>query len=254
MLGQKTADLETGARRWVRRAWGVPSIHTRQKWAAVWPQLAGLPERGLRVLDAGCGKGTWTLELAARRPGWQILGLDFSETFLREAEESRRRLGIENARFELGDFMRFDPAEPFDVVLSVASVHYLASDGRGDEIFGRFRGWLKPGGTLAVLGPRRVEEAPFVSALTHPPWHPVFTRDALSELCQRNRLRVASLAGCVGPLGTLAKQLNWCVERRSSLLRLGLYPAQLLLDLLDRGGRANESRPSLFFLLVARAA
>jgi trans-aconitate methyltransferase len=252
MLGKRTAALEGGARRWLRRLWGLPSVHGRQKWAALWPVLRRLPREGVRLLDAGCGAGTWTLELASRRPRWSVTGIDKEAARVAEAEESRRRLGLPNAAFEAADFLAYRPATPFDVVLAVASSHYLAADGRGPQLFGAFRSWLRPGGVLLMFGPRRAEEAPFVASLPRPPWQAVFSHAELSDLARGAGLELSSLSGRVGPLGTLAKQLDWWGSEGRSALRPVLYPIELLLAAADGPARA-ASGPSLFWLLEARS-
>lgn len=54
-----------------------------------------------KILDAGCGIGTYTHELAKR--GFETVGLDVSATFLAEAEK-RQKPGRANPRFRRGSF------------------------------------------------------------------------------------------------------------------------------------------------------
>ena len=254
MIGQATSLLAPRSRRWLQRVWGCPEIHTRQKWLAVWPSLARLPEKGIRLLDAGCGSGLWALELAARRPGWTIVGVDFSESAIRSAEEARQRLGLTNVAFLNADFIEFEPKQPFDAMLSVLSAHYLAEANQGEELFHRFRSWLKPDGRLFLLGPRRKGEAPLIPWLAQPPWHEVFSAQQLADLCSVSAFSVDSLRGYVGRLGTLAKQISWAAERRSALLAAGLYPLQWLMGSIGARTGSDSKQPTMLWLLIARAA
>lgn len=253
MLGRATARLAVPPRGWVRRVWGVADVHTRQKWTALWPVLAALPERGIRLLDAGCGAGAWSLELAARRPGWTIVGLDRDRAALDEAERARARLGLPNVSFVGEDFLAFGGDGRHDIVLSVASAHYLAEEGKGDALFERFGEWLAPDGRLVLLGPRRVDDVWFAPRLARPEWHAVFTAEELAALCARRGLRVEMLAGSIGPLGTLAKQLYWEAARRSAWLTRLSYPVQWLLSAVDARVPHHDARGTLMLLLVARA-
>lgn len=253
MLGRATARLSLSPRGWARRVWGVADVHTRQKWSALWPVLARLPARGIRLLDAGCGAGAWSLELAARRPGWTIVGLDRDAAALAEAERARARLGLANVSFVAEDFLRYAGGATHDVVLSVASAHYLAEEGKGAALFARFGEWLAPGGRLVLLGPRRAEEVWFAPRLARPGWHAVFGAAELASLCERSGLTVERLAGSIGPLGTLAKQLYWTGERRSAWLARASYPAQWLLSAIDARVPHREASGTLMLLLVARA-
>ena len=254
MIGQATAALQPIPRRWLQRAWGMPYIPKRQDWAAMWPYLQQLPQEGVRLLDAGCGPGTWTLELAARRPGWSLLGLDMETP--RAAQADRERLGLSNVEFAQAGFLDFQPPARFDVVLSIYSAHYLFEADRGVELFQRFRSWLKPGGRLFLLGPRREEEIPFVSWLPRPNLEYVFSLADLSRACEASQLAIEVVHGCVGRLGTMAKQLDCMADGpfRRLLLLSGLYPLQWLLSALDAQVHIRDQRPAFGWLLVARAA
>lgn len=252
MLGQCTARLEPAPRRWLQRIWGYTSIHTRQKWMAVWPYLARLPESGVRLLDAGCGRGGWALELASRRPQWQVIGVDKEEECIKTAESARSRLGLDNVSFIASDFLDFRPIELFDVTLSIASAHYLVEAGKGTELFDRFHTWLKPGGLLLLLGPRKGNETPLVN------WLPrfqgkTFASDELIQLCRNRRFTVEAIYGCVGLAGTLAKQLDWLASGRLRLLAPFLYPVELMFTAIDRRHPA-KGLPTLMWLLLARTA
>lgn len=252
MLGRAIAPLHPAPRRWVQRLWGTPDIHARQKWAVLWPQLASLPPAGVRLLDAGCGTGAWSLELATRRPAWHVTGVDRSEADVRSATDAAARLGVRNVEFACADFLAYAPSAPVDVVLAVASAHYLAELGRGDELFRAFAAWLAPGGRLCLFGPRRAAEVPRLSHLP-PPFRlrDVFSREALESLCRGSGLVVERLVPRIGRLGTYAKQVR-SGAGPSRALAAATYPLQLSLTMLDEWGRDDAERPSSAWLLVAR--
>jgi len=254
MIGHFTADIEPWPRRWLFRALGgCPDVGTRQKWKALWPYLAQLPSSRLVVLDAGCGAGRWALELAARRPQWFIVGMDRVAQSLVEAEAARKRLGIRNAAFVRADFESFPCRERFDVVLSVTSAHYLARVGRGAALFGQFRAWLRPGGHLLALMPRRRDETPFVAWLPRPEWHPVFSAADVRALCDGAGLDVELLRATVGRPGVLARQLGWYREGHPRLLAAS-YPVERLLAFLDVARPPATGSRALLWTLIARPA
>jgi SAM-dependent methyltransferase len=254
MIGRFTADLEPWPRRWLfHLLGGCPDVGTRQKWRALWPHLATLPTTPLTILDAGCGNGRWTLELAALRPQWRIIGMDRTATCLREADAARRHLGVRNAAFIRGDFEAFPCRAAFDVVLSVTSAHYLATLGRGPQLFAQFRSWLRPGGRLLALIPRRREETPFVPWLPRPEWHPVFSAADVRELCDGAGLDVELLRATVGRPGVLARQLGWYREGHPRLLAAS-YPVERLLTFVDVARPPTERDPALLWTLIARPA
>jgi magnesium-protoporphyrin O-methyltransferase len=91
--------------------------------------LSWLPEdlRGVRILDAGCGTGAFSVE-AARR-GARVVAIDLSPTLVALARErSPKDLGAGEIEFRVGDMT--DPAlGRFDHVVAMDSlIHYVAGD------------------------------------------------------------------------------------------------------------------------------
>ena len=83
--------------------------------------------RGLRLLDAGCGTGTLTVE-AARR-GAHVVAIDLSPTLVQHAKENLPTdLGAGSVEFLSGDMLA-DNLGTFDHVVAMDSlIHYEATD------------------------------------------------------------------------------------------------------------------------------
>jgi SAM-dependent methyltransferase len=259
MIGRATAPVQPTARRLVQRVWGMSDIDARQKWSAVWPAIAALPRTSLRVLDAGCGDGTWTLEIARRRPSWRLIGIDRDTVGIARARDMAEGLSLQNARFVTTDFLDYQPEAPFDAVLSVASAHYLVDEGLGEPLFAKFASWLAPGGHLILYGPRRREEVPMFDRLPAPfELREVFAPADLSRFCAGAGLEIETLTAAVHRMGTLAKQIRR-LAGSSAPARALAYPIELALVGLDGlgGGIGSNSpsaitTPSSALLLVAR--
>ncbi|MCC6591563.1 MAG: class I SAM-dependent methyltransferase [Bryobacterales bacterium] len=252
MLGQASYRLRGPLHARLQKWCGVTDLHSRQKWNIVWPKLALLPQSGLSVLDAGCGDGVWSFEMAARRPSWRIWGIDLDAKRIAKAQADGARLGISNAKFTVADFLQFEPPEPVDLVLSIASAHYLAQAGRGPELLARFARWLRPGGTLILYGPRHLPESPAVAWLPKLSGEWGFTERQLVEWTGQ-----AGLCGClvepaVGRMGTFAKQLAiWSGTSLSS--RAATYPLTYVLDWLDRKAGAAYGKSSAWCVTTQRS-
>jgi SAM-dependent methyltransferase len=236
-----------------QRARMFTDLHFRQKWCAAWPRLAGLPREGIRLLDAGCGEGRWSAEIAARRPGWIVAGVDRDETAIQRAFARRAALGLSNLSFEQREFTYFAPARPFDVVLSICSAHYGPSVDDTERLFQHMHDWLKPSGRVVLLVPRCVAETPFVTRLAHPGWHELFSREALVQMCDAGGLSLELIAPCIGRLGTVAKQLDWMRSEVPALARGALVLLAHGIAMIDAGVSPRSDR-SLLWLVVARRA
>jgi 2-polyprenyl-3-methyl-5-hydroxy-6-metoxy-1,4-benzoquinol methylase len=93
------------------------------------PLVPGLAERlgsGIRVLDAGCGRGRILLRLAALYPRSEFVGVDLSRDAIDFARAEAARQELRNARFEVMDLSAFDRTadpEAFDFITTFDAIH-----------------------------------------------------------------------------------------------------------------------------------
>lgn len=67
------------------------------------PDQAAFAAMPRRVLDVGCGLGTWALELARRHRALDVSGIDISPARIADATRRARRLRVHRVRFEVMD-------------------------------------------------------------------------------------------------------------------------------------------------------
>jgi SAM-dependent methyltransferase len=115
---------------------------------------------GARVLEAGCGVGAQTLELARRRPRAHFVAVDVSAASLAQAESAARGAGLTNVEFRQADVfaLPFPPAS-FDAAFVCFLLEHLA-DPLG--ALGALARAVKPGGALIAI------EGDHGSTLLHP--------------------------------------------------------------------------------------
>ena len=115
-----TSDAPVGTIRATVRAGRDQMRNTLLDW---------LPEdlQGCRLLDAGCGTGTFSIE-AARR-GADVVAIDLSQTLVSLAEKNYQDFsGPGSLEFRIGDFLSKDLGE-FDYVIAMDSlIHYQTED------------------------------------------------------------------------------------------------------------------------------
>ena len=104
-------------------------------------------EPGMRVLDAGCGPGRHSLELARR--GIRVVGVDASPEFVGLARAAAGDLPVE---FREADVRALTNAAEFDAVICLCQGGFglLGGDAHELDVVGRFATALVPGGRLAL--------------------------------------------------------------------------------------------------------
>src|SRR5713101_3129669 len=141
------------AAHWGRRAPGFDagfghSIRTpaeRAAWDRIFDLVLGRSDP-LEALDAGCGTGFLSFELAAR--GHQVTGVDFAPAMLAEARQKAVTRGA-SIRFEEADAeqLPFSPGS-FDLVISR---HLLWTLPHPEAAIDEWIRVLRPGGRLVVV-------------------------------------------------------------------------------------------------------
>jgi ubiquinone/menaquinone biosynthesis C-methylase UbiE len=105
-------------------------------------------EKGMYILDLGCGTGTATLEIASRLEGaGKVVGLDLSKKMLEQAERKLARLGYANVEFVVGNGTDLGYEGCFDYVLSTNAFHHF---GHKAAVFSQVWQSLRPGGVFLV--------------------------------------------------------------------------------------------------------
>lgn len=101
--------------------------------------------KSLRILDAGCGTGSYTIELATR--GYHLTGIDSSRAQLNQAELKLQNCGME-VNFEQLDLLSYNSPHKFDLIFCRGVLNDLIEDSDRLRIFETFASVLDTSGLL----------------------------------------------------------------------------------------------------------
>ncbi|MEW6363642.1 MAG: class I SAM-dependent methyltransferase [Acidobacteriota bacterium] len=102
--------------------------------------------QGAIGIDAGCGSGSTTIEIAGRYPAIQFVGIDLSDGIMRWAGEASTRANVQLVR---GDLLAPPLARnAFDFAFSFGVLHHTPDP---ESTFRRLLDRLRPGGRITIF-------------------------------------------------------------------------------------------------------
>ena len=117
------------------------------------------PKEGERLLDVGCGVGTFAYHCAKK--GARTAGVDYSKESIDVARRLSEKFGV-SANIE---FTRWDASDPlpygdgyFDKAVSADFMEHI-DDGQKEKVLSEILRVLKPGGILIVFTPNGIRES-----------------------------------------------------------------------------------------------
>lgn len=109
-------------------------------------ERAGVAD-GMRVLDLGCGWGSWALWVAGVFPNADVVAVSNSDGQRRHIESESDRSGLSNITVVTADMNTFTPEGTFDRVVSVEMFEHMRNY---EALLSRVCSWLRPEGKLFV--------------------------------------------------------------------------------------------------------
>jgi SAM-dependent methyltransferase len=121
-------------------------LYANTKYQILLRHLKG--EHALSILNAGCGSGELSLQLAAA--GHRVLGIDPGPDYIDLARLNAEKTGIDNCSFHVSSIEEFTSEEKFDCVVATDVLEHIADD---NAAFEKLVQLVNPGGILLITVP-----------------------------------------------------------------------------------------------------
>jgi 2-polyprenyl-3-methyl-5-hydroxy-6-metoxy-1,4-benzoquinol methylase len=219
----------------------------RSRFERLYASLLGAPANGVRIrlrrvlpvtqgrfeniLDAGCGSGIFSFELAKRHPEAEVLGIELEPDLVGRANEMARRAGLTNCRFEQGDVSKLDFEGAFDLVVSVDNFEHVEDD------ISAMRALLlalRPGGRLVVHVPGYERRWLLFGKRVNfdVPGHvrPGYRAEELVGKLRDAGFEVTGHSYTYGPLETFTNNISYLIsgaDQRNKVLYAAVFPVLL---------------------------
>ena len=115
------------------------------------------PSGACRMLEVGCGSGSYIRRACERNADLDVVGIDLTEEIVSFSRANLEEWGLaDRVTVEVCDVRRYTVGEPFDLLTFYNLIYYFPEDERLD-LLRHLHSLLKPGGRLALasLTPHR---------------------------------------------------------------------------------------------------
>jgi SAM-dependent methyltransferase len=230
---------------------------SRSRFERLYANLLGAPANGLRIrlrrvlpatdgsypaiLDAGCGAGVFSFELAKRHPEAKVTGVELEPELVARANEIARRARLGNVTFQQGDVTKLDFDSEFDLVLSVDNFEHVEDD---IAAMRTLRHALHPGGKLVAHVPGYERRWLLFGRRVNfdVPGHvrPGYRAEQLVGRLQDAGFQVISHQYTYGPLETLTNNISYLItgaDQKRKLQYAVVFPVLLAVSWLGKFSR-----------------
>jgi ubiquinone/menaquinone biosynthesis C-methylase UbiE len=218
----------------LRLVFGSLDVGNRLRHACVLSVINQLELKGKRLLDAGCGRGAFTLRVAYKHPENRIVGIDSGLKEIEESEAVRRVLGIKNLSFRNADLTHSLDENEYDLIYCVDALEHIRDD---EAVLGNFFNALKPDCNLLLHVPL-LNQRRYFSCFDN--WQQLdHVRDGYDERSLVNMLKRSGFAVTdkkynFGWAGSLAWEMDEICRRYfGKIAKLVIFPVLSLLITLD---------------------
>jgi len=242
---------------------------TFTKFEKLYIKIFGIPINGLRIrtrrvlplitskykniMDAGCGPGIFSFEIAKKLPDSHISGIDIDEEQLNINEGIAQKVGINNCNFEYQDICNMDIQNRFDLILSVDNLEHIEND---TDALQRFYNALLPKGELIIHVPGYYRRWLFfgwaVNFDVEGHFRPGYTKEQITEKVKKVGFTILDSYYTYGWLETITNNISYWItgaKMKNKMFYAIVFPFLLFLSYF---GKKSKPHKGAGVLIIAK--
>jgi trans-aconitate methyltransferase len=149
-----------------RMVYGVLGGPNVSDWIRFWNvsrTLKGVDSTGIRhIMDAGCGRGFYSLMLAERFPQATVTAVDDDPVLVKGLQDTALSMGLRSINVFRADLTTYVSDKKFNLICCVDVMEHIVDH---DAVFNNFAQWLKPGGFLILHVPQKNQKFWFIKRI-----------------------------------------------------------------------------------------
>lgn len=234
------------------KLFGVPINGLRIRLRRILPHISG---QFNTILDAGCGRGVFSFEIAKMLPDSYVLGVDMDEKQLEINRYIAAKAKIKNVDFSKADINKLSFNEDFDLVLSVDNLEHIADD---HKALIKLHAAVKKGGRLVLHVPANERRWFIFTFQTNfdVPGHfrPGYSREEIKNKVQNVGFKVIHCQYTYGFLENLSNNFSYWItkaEAKNKLIYALVFP---FLNFMALIGKHSTPKKGAGILILATKA
>ena len=229
---------------------GVPINGLRIRARRILPLIA----KGYKhILDAGCGPGIFTFELARRLPGSRVVGIDVDSRLVEKNQRIVEKIKLRNCFFEMEDINTLSIEGRYDLIVCVDNLEHIEDDRKALKNFYRA---LQYGGDLLLHVPAYWRRWLFfrwpVNFDVDSHFRPGYTQEEIQEKIELAGFKIQKICYTYGWIETVTNNISYLITRarmQNKILYAVVFP---FLNILSFFGRNSKPKKGAGILVVAR--
>jgi len=229
---------------------GIPVLGLRIRAWRMLPIIKKYTKESGYILDFGCGRGVFAMEIAKMMTKSRVVGIDLLRDKVKTAGEITGKINLRNCKFVSINIFEWNKSDKFDSIVAIDVLEHIKDD---SQMVKRLGALLKSRGRLIIHVPSKYRNLFGIKRINFDiegHVRPGYTMNEIEKLASAAGLKVVKKGYTYSSLETLANDLSYLItqgrEKRKILLAI-FFP--FLLVVASLGSRVRPKSGSGLYLV-----